>query len=100
MGTPRSAAARNVSPARTPSPPLYVGMLVMSPISIEKYATTEPVGVRRALSAMSVLPNVGGTRVSEMMAVIGVFGPEALVLGGLLVGGPSLQRNEPRTILV
>ena len=34
----RSAAARTVSPARTPSPPLYVGMPTSSAISIEKYA--------------------------------------------------------------
>src|SRR5262245_15307656 len=38
MGSPKSAAARNVSPANTPSPPLYVGRAVSRPISIEKYA--------------------------------------------------------------
>src|SRR5215470_13642588 len=39
MGSLRSAAARTVSPARTPSPPLYVGIPTSSAISIEKYAT-------------------------------------------------------------
>src|SRR5215813_2360482 len=34
-----SAAARTVSPARTPRPPLYDGMAFSSAISIEKYAT-------------------------------------------------------------
>src|SRR5712691_6036703 len=38
MGILRSAAARIVSPARTPSPPLYVGMPTSRPISMEKYA--------------------------------------------------------------
>jgi hypothetical protein len=34
----RSAAARIVSPARTPKPPLYVGSPSSNPISMEKYA--------------------------------------------------------------
>jgi hypothetical protein len=34
-----SAAARTVSPANTPSPPLYVGMAFSNAISMEKYAT-------------------------------------------------------------
>jgi hypothetical protein len=38
--TPRSAAERSVSPARTPRPPLYVGSASSRQISIEKYATS------------------------------------------------------------
>jgi hypothetical protein len=38
IGTPPSAAERTVSPASTPSPPLYVGSASASAISIEKYA--------------------------------------------------------------
>jgi hypothetical protein len=38
IGTRRSAADRIVSPASTPSPPLYVGISERRPISIEKYA--------------------------------------------------------------
>src|SRR5215510_2351265 len=38
MGILRSAAARSVSPARTPSPPLYMGIPTSSAISMEKYA--------------------------------------------------------------
>src|SRR5256712_3355066 len=38
MGMLRSAAARIVSPASTPGPPLYVGMPTSSAISMEKYA--------------------------------------------------------------
>src|SRR5690242_6504621 len=38
-GNARSAADRSVSPARTPSPPLYVGIAESRAISMEKYAT-------------------------------------------------------------
>src|ERR1051326_718966 len=41
IGTPRSAAERSVSPAKTPRPPLYVGTACSRQISIEKYATVE-----------------------------------------------------------
>src|SRR3989442_10862012 len=41
MGACRSAAARRLSRARTPSPPLYVGMAGSSPTSIEMYAILE-----------------------------------------------------------
>jgi hypothetical protein len=36
-----STAERSVSPARTPRPPLYVGIPCSRQISIEKYATVE-----------------------------------------------------------
>ncbi|OPZ59478.1 MAG: hypothetical protein BWY88_00740 [Synergistetes bacterium ADurb.Bin520] len=44
MGTPRSAALFKMSPASTPSPPEYVGIWGLMPISMEKYATVRKTG--------------------------------------------------------
>src|SRR5437867_12620005 len=54
MGILRSAAARIVSPARTPSPPLYVGMPTSRPISMEKYAMVLLVSIGSPCMAYTV----------------------------------------------
>src|SRR5947209_4173414 len=46
-----SAAERSVSPASTPSPPLYVGIACSRQISMEKYATVD----RAEVNVMKVL---------------------------------------------
>src|SRR5215471_6010058 len=54
MGMVRSAAARIVSPARTPNPPLYVGMPTSRPISMEKYAMVLLVSIGSPCRASAV----------------------------------------------
>jgi len=43
-GNAQVCMERSVSPARTPSPPEYVGIAGLMAISIEKYATTPEMG--------------------------------------------------------
>src|SRR5688572_28832515 len=54
MFTPRSAAERSVSTARTPRPPLYVGIACSRQISMEKYAMV--------VGTASLIRALGGVR--------------------------------------
>src|SRR5579859_7715378 len=68
MGRRKSAAARMVSPARTPRPPLYDGMLFSRAISIEKYATKRFVLLESVVIDLSVSRGAAAARLRRNRA--------------------------------